>query len=58
MLKVVASPMIVILTPLGVSFMLLANIFSRGITRDDHHVTIIIYSWHRPQISKAYGAIV
>jgi hypothetical protein len=53
MLQVVASPTIVILTPLEVSFMLQANIYSGGITHDDHHVTIIIYSWHRPQISKA-----
>ncbi len=43
MLHIVASPMIVILTPLEVSFMLLANIYIRGITRDDRHVTIVIY---------------
>jgi hypothetical protein len=43
MLQVVASPMIVILTALEVSFMLLANIYSRGVTHDDCHVMIIIY---------------
>ncbi len=43
MLKVVASPTIVILTNLEVLFMLLANIYSRGINHDDRHVTIIIY---------------
>ncbi len=43
MLQVVASPMIVILTTLKVSFTLLANIYSRGVTYDDRHVTIIIY---------------
>ncbi len=42
-LQVVASPMIVILMTLEVSFMLLANIYSRGVTHDDHHVTIVIY---------------
>jgi hypothetical protein len=42
-LQVVASPMIVILTTLEMSFMLLANIYSRGITHDDAHVTIGIY---------------
>jgi hypothetical protein len=42
-LQVVASPMIVILTTLEVSFMLLANIYSRGITHDNRHVTIVIY---------------
>jgi hypothetical protein len=42
MLQVVVSPMIVILTTLEVLFMLLANIYSRGVTHDDHHVTIII----------------
>ncbi len=43
MLQVVASPTIVILITLEVSFMLLANIYSRGITHDDRQVTIIIY---------------
>ncbi len=43
MLQVVASPTIVILTTLEVSFMLLANIYSRGVTHDDHHVMIVIY---------------
>ncbi len=42
-LQVVASPMIVILPTLEVSFMLLANIYSRGVTHDIHHVMIIIY---------------
>jgi hypothetical protein len=42
-LQVVASPMIVILPTLEVSFMLLANIYSRGVTHDIHHVAIIIY---------------
>ncbi len=43
MLQVVASPTIVILTTLEVSFMLLANIYSRDITHDNCHVTIVIY---------------
>ncbi len=43
MLQVVVSPTIVILMTLLVSFMLLANIYSRGITHDDHPVMIIIY---------------
>jgi hypothetical protein len=43
MLQVVASPMIVILMTLEVSFMLLVNIYNRGITHDDCHVTVIIY---------------
>ena len=43
MLQVVASPMIVILMTLEVSFMLLANIYSRGVTHDDCHVMIVIY---------------
>jgi hypothetical protein len=33
--KVVVSPMIVILTALYVSFMLLDNIYSTGVTHDD-----------------------
>jgi hypothetical protein len=43
MLQIVASPMIVILTTLEVSFMLLTNIYSTGITHDDHHVMIVVY---------------
>ncbi len=43
MLQVVASPTINILTNLDGSFMLLANIYSRGVTHDDRHVTIVIY---------------
>jgi hypothetical protein len=43
MLQVVVSPTIVILTTLEVSFMLLPNIYSRGITHDDCHVMIVIY---------------
>ena len=42
MLQVVASPMIIILTTLEVSFMLLANIYSRCVTHDDRHVMIVI----------------
>ncbi len=37
-LQVVASPMIVNLTTLEVSFTLLENIYSTGITRDNHHL--------------------
>ncbi len=48
-LQVVASPTIVILMTLEVSFMLLANIYSRGITHEDCHVTIVIYLQYRPQ---------
>ncbi len=43
MLQAVASPTIIILKTLEVSFMLLSNIYSRGITHDDCHVTIVIY---------------
>jgi hypothetical protein len=43
MLQVVAPPTIVILTTLEVSFMLLPNIYCRGVTHDDHHVMIVIY---------------
>jgi hypothetical protein len=46
-LQVVASPMIVILTTLEVSFMLLANIYSGGVTHDDCHVMIVIYLMYR-----------
>ncbi len=42
-LQVVASPMIVILITLEVSFMLLANIYSRGVAHDNRHVMIVIY---------------
>jgi hypothetical protein len=42
-LQVVASPMIVILMTLEVSFMLLANIYRRGVTHDNRHVMIVIY---------------
>ena len=49
-LQVVASPTIIILTTLEVSFMLLANIYSRGITHDDRHVTIVIYLYYRPLV--------
>jgi hypothetical protein len=42
-LQVIASPMIIILMTLEVSFMLLANIYSRGVTHDNCHVTIVIY---------------
>jgi hypothetical protein len=38
MLQVVASPTIIILTTLEVSFTLLENIYSRGITHDDFHL--------------------
>ena len=41
MLQVVASPMIIILTTLEVSFMFLANIYSRGITHDDRNLFIV-----------------
>jgi hypothetical protein len=42
-LQVVASPTIIILTTLEVSFMHLAIIYSTGVTYDDHHVTIVVY---------------
>ncbi len=38
MLQVVASPTIVNLTTLEVLFMLLANIYSTGITHDDRNI--------------------
>jgi len=37
MLQVVASPTIIRMTTVEVSFMLLENIYSTGITNDDHH---------------------
>ncbi len=43
MLQVVASPTIVILTTLELSFMLLGNIYSRGVIHDNRHVIIVIY---------------
>jgi hypothetical protein len=43
MLHVVVSPMIIVLTTIEVSFMLLSNIYSRGITHGDRHVMIVIY---------------
>ncbi len=43
MLQVVASPAIIILKTLEVSFMLLANIYSTGVTHNDHHVMIVVY---------------
>ncbi len=56
-LQAVASPMIVILMTLEVSFMLLANIYSRGVTHDDRHVRIGIYLLYRPQsILEALGS--
>ncbi len=42
MLQVVASPMIVILTTLEVSFMLLENIYSTVITRDARNIFILM----------------
>ena len=42
-LQVVASPTIVILKTLEVSFMLLENIYSTGTTHDDRHMTNVIY---------------
>jgi hypothetical protein len=41
MLQIVASPMIIILMTLQVSFMLLVNIYSTGITHDNRHITIV-----------------
>ncbi len=41
MLQVVASPTVVILMTLGVSFMLLANTYSTGVTHEDRHVTVV-----------------
>ena len=47
-LQVVASPMIVILMTLEVSFILLANIYVTGIPQGEHHVMIVIYLYYRP----------
>jgi hypothetical protein len=41
-LQAVASPTIVILMTLEVSFTLLEIIFSTGVTHDDHHMMIKI----------------
>jgi hypothetical protein len=49
MFQIVASPTIVILMTLEVSFRLIENIYSTSITHDDHHMTIIIYLKYRPQ---------
>ncbi len=54
-LKVVASPTIIILTALEVSFMLLANIYSRGVTHDDRHLMIVIYLQYRPLVPVKTG---
>ncbi len=43
LLQVVASPIIVILMTLELSFMLLANIYSLVVTHHDHHMMIVIY---------------
>jgi hypothetical protein len=40
-LQVVASLMAVILMTLEVSFLLLENIYSTGVTHDDHHMTFV-----------------
>jgi hypothetical protein len=42
-LQVVASPMIVILTTPEVSFKLLENIYSTGITHEDRHLRLSIF---------------
>ncbi len=49
-LQVVASPMSAILTTLEMSFMLLANIYSRCVTHEDRHVMIVIYLQYRPLV--------
>ncbi len=46
MLQVVVSPMIVILRNLYVSFKLLNNIYSIGITDDDRHMMIKTQTGH------------
>ncbi len=43
MLLVVASLMAVILMTLEVSFLLLENIYSTGVTNDDRHITFVTY---------------
>ncbi len=43
MLQAVASPTIAVLMTLGVSFMLLANTYSTGVTHEDRHVTVVKY---------------
>ncbi len=43
MLKIVASPTIIILMTLEVSFLLIERIYSTGVTHDDRHMLIIIY---------------
>ncbi len=48
MTQVVASPMIVILTTLEVSFMPLKIIYCKGIIHDERHRTIIMYLLYRP----------
>jgi hypothetical protein len=48
-LQYVTSTTIIILTTLEVSFMLLDNVYSTGITHDDRHMTIVIYIKYRPQ---------
>jgi hypothetical protein len=42
-LQVVASPMVIILTDIEVSFTLLENIYSKGVTHDDGHVIYLQY---------------
>jgi hypothetical protein len=54
LLQVVASPTIVILTTLEVSFMLLENIYSTDVTHGDHHLRPSYFHskgcWHHPKI--------
>jgi hypothetical protein len=56
-LQIVASPRIVIWATLEVSFTILENIYNRGITHDDCHMTIKIFLQFRPLIyvSLRYG---
>ena len=49
--SIVATPTIVILMTLEVSFLLLENFYSTGITHDDHHITIVNYLQYRPQLA-------
>ncbi len=38
-------------TILKVSFTLIYNVFSTGVTYDNHHMMIVIYSQYRPLVS-------
>ncbi len=57
-LQVVASHMIVILTTPEVSFKLLENIYSTGITHDDRHLWLSIFYGTGRNVVKLFLSII